>query len=137
VSKKRTLATGPCRRRRAHIAVPLSVPDRRDTLKWTDLHRETVFVQEWAQSHAMREFYASMMGIGLPLQSVPAGKQTVFSLVSAGFGVTLAQQSQAEASFPGVVFKRVDETKCAGRVLPGVVTPIRMRGDRPLPCLDA
>jgi DNA-binding transcriptional LysR family regulator len=47
---------------------------------------------------------------GLPLQSVPAGKQTVFSLVSAGSGVTLAQQSQAEASFPGVVFKPVDET---------------------------
>jgi DNA-binding transcriptional LysR family regulator len=81
----------------------------RDTLRWTDLHHETIFVQEWAQSHAMREFYASMMGVGLPLQSVPAGKQTVFSLVSAGFGVTLAQQSQAEVLFPGVVFKPVDE----------------------------
>jgi hypothetical protein len=33
----------------------------------------------------------------------------VFSLVSAGFGVTLAQQSQAEVLFPGVVFKPVDE----------------------------
>ena len=82
----------------------------REALRWSDFHREKVFVQEWAQSHAMREFYASMMGIGLPLESVPAGKQTVFSLVSAGFGVTLAQQSQAEVSFPGVVFKPVDET---------------------------
>jgi DNA-binding transcriptional LysR family regulator len=81
----------------------------RDTLRWADLHRETIFVQEWAQSHAMREFYASMMGVGLPLQSVPAGKQTVFSLVSAGFGVTLAQQSQAEVNFPGVIFKPMDE----------------------------
>ena len=101
----------PLYRERMVAAVPQdNALARRDTLKWTDLHRETVFVQEWAQSHAMREFYASMMGIGLPLQSVPAGKQTVFSLVSAGFGVTLAQQSQAEASFPGVVFKPVDET---------------------------
>lgn len=81
----------------------------RDALRWTDFHRETVFVQEWAQSHAMREFYASMLGIGLPLRSIPAGKQTVFSLVSAGFGVTLAQQSQAEVQFPGIVFKPVDE----------------------------
>src|SRR5262249_9736998 len=81
----------------------------RDRLKWTDLHGETIYVQEWSQSHAMREFYASMMGIGLPLQSLPAGKQTVFSLVAAGFGVTLAQQSQAEVSFPGVVFRDLDE----------------------------
>lgn len=81
----------------------------RPTLKWSDLQRETIFVQEWTQSHAMREFYASMIGIGLPLKSVPAGKQTVFGLVSAGFGVTLAQQSQAEVSFPGVVFKPIHE----------------------------
>ena len=27
-----------------------------------------------------------------------------------GFGITLAQQSQAEASFPGVAFRKVDET---------------------------
>src|SRR5882672_7423750 len=51
----------------------------------------------------------SMIGIGVPFQAQPAGKQTVFSLVAAGFGVTLAQQSQAEVSFPGVVFKVVDE----------------------------
>ena len=81
----------------------------RDSLKWGDLQHETIYVQEWPQSHAMREFYASIIGIGLPLQSIPAGKQTVFSLVSAGFGVTLAQQSQAEVSFPGVVFKPVAE----------------------------
>lgn len=81
----------------------------RSSLKWSDLQGEVIFVQEWAQSHAMREFYASMLGIGLPLQSVPAGKQTVFGLIAAGFGITLAQQSQAEVSFPGVVFKQLDE----------------------------
>lgn len=81
----------------------------RANLRWSDIQRETIFVQEWTQSHAMREFYASMIGIGLPLKSVPAGKQTVFGLVSAGFGVTLAQRSQAEVSFPGVVFKPIDE----------------------------
>jgi DNA-binding transcriptional LysR family regulator len=100
----------PLYRERMVAAVPQDHPlATRRSLKWTDLHGETIFVQEWAQSHAMREFYASMMGIGLPLESVPAGKQTVFSLVSAGFGVTLAQQSQAEITFPGVVFRDVDE----------------------------
>ena len=82
----------------------------RTAVKWSDLHGEKIFVQEWPQSHAMREFYASMMGAGLPLEPVPAGKQTVFSLVAAGFGITLAQQSQAEVRFPGVVFTPVDET---------------------------
>ncbi|MGO4569495.1 LysR family transcriptional regulator [Rhizobium sp. 2YAF20] len=101
----------PLYRERMVAAVPQDhVLAKRDALRWSDFHREKVFVQEWTQSHAMREFYASMMGIGLPLESIPAGKQTVFSLVAAGFGVTLAQQSQAEVSFPGVVFKPVDET---------------------------
>ncbi len=82
----------------------------RDVLKWTDFHGETIYVQDWAQSHAMREFYASMMGAGMPLHPMSASKQTVFSLVATGFGVTLAQQSQAEASFPGVAFKKIEET---------------------------
>jgi DNA-binding transcriptional LysR family regulator len=81
----------------------------RDILRWSDLRDETIYVQEWPQSHAMREFYASMIGIGVPFQAQPSGKQTVFSLVAAGFGVTLAQQSQAEVSFPGVAFRIVDE----------------------------
>ena len=43
---------------------------------WQSLCRKS------AQSEATREFYASIMGIELP---VPAGKE-VFSLVSAGLG---------------------------------------------------
>ncbi len=100
----------PLYRERMVAAIPQDhALARRHALKWDDLHREKVFVQDWVNSHAMREFYASMIGIGLPLESVPAGKQTVFSLVSAGFGVTLAQQSQAEVNFPGVIFKPIDE----------------------------
>ncbi|MEX2691883.1 LysR family transcriptional regulator [Rhizobium mongolense] len=100
----------PLYRERMVAAVPQDHPlASRPNLKWSDFHGEKIFVQEWAQSHAMREFYASMLGIGLPLESIPAGKQTVFSLVAAGFGVTLAQQSQSEASFPGVQFRPIDE----------------------------
>ena len=100
----------PLYRERMVAAVPKEhVLATRDVLGWADLRDETIYVQEWPQSHAMREFYASMVGIGVPFQAQPAGKQTVFSLVAAGFGVTLAQQSQAEVSFPGGVFKIVDE----------------------------
>jgi DNA-binding transcriptional LysR family regulator len=101
----------PLYRERMVAAVPQDhALASRDLLKWTDFHGETIYVQDWAQSHAMREFYASMMGVGMPLHPISASKQTVFSLVATGFGVTLAQQSQAEASFPGVAFRKVDET---------------------------
>jgi len=100
----------PLYRERMVAALPQDHPlAGRTALQWSDLQRETVLVQGWAQSHAMREFFASMMGPGLPLRSIPAGNQTVLSLVSAGFGVTLAQESQAQATFPGVVFKPLDE----------------------------
>ena len=101
----------PLYRERMVAAVPQDhALASRDVLKWTDFHGETIYVQDWAQSHAMREFYASMMGAGMPLHPMSASKQTVFSLVATGFGVTLAQQSQAEASFPGVAFKKIEET---------------------------
>ena len=92
-----------------------AVPDdhplaQRESLKWPDLHTETIFVQDWPHSHAMREYYASMIGIGVRLHAQPASKQSVFSLVAAGFGVTLAMQSQAQIRFPGVTYRRVDET---------------------------
>jgi len=100
----------PLYRERMVAAVPKEhVLATRDVLRWPDLRDEIIYVQEWPQSHAMREFYASMIGIGVSFQAQPAGKQTVFSLVAAGFGVTLAQQRQAEISFPGVVFRVVDE----------------------------
>lgn len=91
-------------------AVPQEHPlAQRGSLRWSDLLGENIYVQDWAQSHAMREFYARMMGPGMPLNPVPAGKQTIFSLVAAGFGVTLAQKSQAEVNFPGVAFVPIDE----------------------------
>jgi len=101
----------PLYRERMVAAVPQGhVLAGRDALTWSDFYGETIYVQDWAQSHAMREFYASMMGAGMPLHPISASKQTVFSLVASGFGVTLAQKSQAEASFPGVTFKTIDET---------------------------
>jgi DNA-binding transcriptional LysR family regulator len=61
------------------------------------------------ESHATCEFYASLVGIGVPLRTHPAGKQAVFGLVGAGLGITLTTESQAQVSFPGVVFKPIAE----------------------------
>ena len=61
------------------------------------------------QSQVAREFYASFLGESARFQAHPASKQSVFALVSAGFGITFATASHAEAGFTGVVFKRIDD----------------------------
>ena len=49
------------------------------------------------------------LGDGVKFSSHPASKQSVMALVGAGFGITLAAQSQAEVMFPGVVYKPIVE----------------------------
>jgi len=63
----------PLYRERMVAAVPKEhALAKRDFLRWSDLHDETIYVQEWPQSHAMREFYASVIGIGVLFQAQPA-----------------------------------------------------------------
>jgi DNA-binding transcriptional LysR family regulator len=40
-----------------------------EAVRWSDLHGDPILVQDWDGSHATREFYASLLGIGLPLRS--------------------------------------------------------------------
>ncbi len=56
-----------------------------------------------------RELYASFLGSGVNFQSHAASKQSVFALVSAGFGITLATASQSEVTFPGVVYRPIED----------------------------
>jgi DNA-binding transcriptional LysR family regulator len=80
-----------------------------ESLTWSLLGDETFLAQSWDDSHATREFYASLLGDGVKFSSHPASKQSVMALVSAGFGITLAAQSQAEVVFPGVVYRPIVE----------------------------
>lgn len=80
-----------------------------DSLKWDLLRGHTFLTQGWEDSHAAREFYASLMGDATKFSSHPASKQSMMALVGAGFGITLATQSQAEVAFPGVVYRRIHE----------------------------
>jgi DNA-binding transcriptional LysR family regulator len=73
------------------------------------LGNETFIAQGWDDSHSAREFYASLLGDGVKFSSHPASKQSVMALIGAGFGITLAAQSQAEVLFPGVVYKPIIE----------------------------
>ena len=44
----------------------------RGTIGWSALRGETVPVQDWAGSHATREYYASLLGAGAPFRAHPA-----------------------------------------------------------------
>jgi DNA-binding transcriptional LysR family regulator len=80
-----------------------------EALTWSLLRDQTLLAQGWDDSHSAREFYASLLGSNVNFSSHPASKQSVMALVGAGFGITLAGQSQAEVVFPGVVYKPISE----------------------------
>jgi len=76
---------------------------------WAALGKQPVLIQDWPQSHVTRSFYGALLGHGTPFQSHAASKQSLLSLVAAGFGVTLATEAQAHAGFPGVTFIPIAE----------------------------
>ncbi len=88
---------------RLFAAMPLGHRlSKRVKVDWRALRAEAILVQDWPHSHATRDFYASLIGIGVPFRTHPAGKQSLFGLVAAGFGITLATESQAQVSFPAL-----------------------------------
>jgi DNA-binding transcriptional LysR family regulator len=80
-----------------------------DVVNWDELRQDTILVQGWEESQSAREFYAAFLGDGVRFRAHPASEQSVFALVSAGFGITFATADQAEAGFAGAVFKRIDD----------------------------
>ncbi|MDT7953929.1 MAG: LysR family transcriptional regulator [Acetobacteraceae bacterium] len=100
----------PLYRERLTAALPVNhALAERDAVEWDDLRDETILIQEWDDSQATRELYSSLLGQSVRFSAHPASKQSVFALVAAGFGVTLATASQAEVTVPGVIFRPIAE----------------------------
>lgn len=74
------------------------------------LSGEKILVQDWDRSHVIRDHYRALLGPNAHLEAHPAGKQGLFMLVSAGYGVTLSPISQTESGFPGVIFRPLSGT---------------------------
>ena len=102
--------TAPLYRERIVAAIPCQHPlAEQEALDWKRLRKETFRVQGWDNSQSAQAFYASFMGCGVKFQCHAASKQSVFALIAAGFGITLATASQAEVVFPGVVSRPIRE----------------------------
>lgn len=102
--------TAPIHRERILVALPCGHHlAARESLGWSALRDQVFLVQGWDECQSARELYASFFGSGAKFQTHAASKQSIFALVAAGFGVTLATESQTEAVFPGVVFKTIAE----------------------------
>jgi DNA-binding transcriptional LysR family regulator len=102
--------TAPLYRERIVAAIPCEHPlAEQEALDWKRLREETFLVQGWDNSQSAQAFYASFMGCGVKFQCHAASKQSVFALIAAGFGITLATASQAEVVFPGVVYRPIRE----------------------------
>ena len=102
--------TAPLYRERIVAAIPCEHPlVGQEALDWKRLRKETFLVQGWDNSQSAQAFYASFMGCGVKFQCHAASKQSVFALIAAGFGITLATASQAEVVFPGVVYRPIRE----------------------------
>lgn len=80
-----------------------------ESLTWGQLRKETFLTQRWDDSHSARDFYATFLGEGVTFSPHSASKQSVMALVGAGFGITLASKSQAEVTFPGVIYRPIRE----------------------------
>jgi DNA-binding transcriptional LysR family regulator len=102
--------TAPLYRERLVAAVPCEHPlSEHAAVDWESLRSETFLVQGQDNCHSAREFFASFMGCGVRFQTHAGGKQCVFALVAAGFGITLATTSQSEVVFPDVVYRPIRE----------------------------
>ena len=97
-------------RERLVLAAPVDHRfSRGGVVNWNSLQDELILCQGWDDSQAQREFYASLVGKGAHFQSHAASSQSIFALVGAGFGLTLALESQSETPFSGVFFRQIDE----------------------------
>jgi DNA-binding transcriptional LysR family regulator len=79
------------------------------TIDWASLKSETILVQGWDDNQTQREFYATLLGSDARFSVHAASKETILALVGIGAGVALSAQSQAEVTFPGIVFRSIDE----------------------------
>jgi DNA-binding transcriptional LysR family regulator len=107
-------ATAPLYRERLLAALPAEhALAKQEPIQCRDLHGQTVLIQGWEESPAARALYESFLGERPQFRCHAASRQSIFALVGAGFGIALATASEAKASFPGVVFRAIDDPKAS------------------------
>lgn len=77
-------------------------------LRWSDLEGEILLLWAWGKDGIGRDFFASRLP-GARLQVFEASNLTVFALVGAGYGITIAAQAYTCLNLPGLTFIPIDE----------------------------
>lgn len=92
------------------VALPIGHPLAMcESLTWTHLRGETLLTQGWNDSQTAREFFSSLLGSGVEFKSHATSKQAILAFVAAGYGITLATESQAQVALPGIAFRPIAE----------------------------
>ncbi len=111
------IASEPLFDERLFAVVPKCHPISEDgSTTFERLRQEVVLVQDWPHSHVTRSFYGSLLGHSAHFISHCASKHSLFALVAAGFGITLATESQARMSFSGVAFIPINDENALIRI---------------------
>jgi DNA-binding transcriptional LysR family regulator len=92
---------------------PLRLADR---VTWAALAGQTILIQSADDNHAKRTFFAELLSTGVRFQPHTASTPTILGLVGCGFGLAFVQSGMADASYPGVVFREIDEPDVAFHV---------------------
>ena len=79
-----------------------------ERIRWASFSGESLLVQEWEVSE-LRQLFLAECGDGIHFRAHLASRASIFGLVSAGFGVTLALESQAQTNASVVSVRAIDE----------------------------
>jgi len=107
---------------------PLAV---RSSVGWKDLQGNTFMVRSWSSTPTIHDYLVSHLPVDTQFVQHLASREAIFGLVGAGYGITTVSESAIGPSYPGVVFRRIDEPNATIKVtaawLPDNTNPVRRK----------
>jgi DNA-binding transcriptional LysR family regulator len=99
------------------VAVPANHPlAARSSVRWNDLQGNTFMVRGWNSTPTIHDYLVNHLPIDTKFVRHLASREAIFGLVGAGYGITAVSESAIGPSYPGVVFRRVDEPNATIKV---------------------
>jgi DNA-binding transcriptional LysR family regulator len=88
-------------------------------------------VRGWNSTPTVHNYLVSHLPVDTKFVQHLASREAIFGLVGAGYGITAVSESAIGSTYPGVVFRRVDEPNATIKVtaawLPDNTNPVRRK----------